>query len=199
MSNVKFFVNGLNEMVNKMNLSLFKNIGELENLKLYDVCYYCHDNDIEENLFNLFCEDSYNMHFLEMLEQENLQWLQIGRTSSHYFDIDDLPLFHLYYQEDYNHKTNKQKAFMVLDELLNSLYNIELEFNGDEITNVHNCDIETIENDYTQEELKEIIKELKESVIYTVTTINKGYKWLDEFKKHQIDNFKEWLKYNEEC
>ena len=193
MCNVNFFVNGLNALINKMDLSLFEKIGELENLKLYDCFYMVDDEKITLDDFYLFCKDSYEDLFLEMLEENNLQWLQYGRTSSHYFDLQDTPLFNLYYNSDFFNKSNKVKAFMVLDELLNSLYNVQIEYNNGEIVTVNSQDIDTINNDYTQEELTGIIKEMAESLDYYATTIHSGYKWLNDFKENQVKYFKEWL------
>lgn len=192
MTNVKYFTNKLNEMTNTLNPSMFSNIGKLENLKVHDVWNYCNKNDFDFE-FSPFCQDMYTYHFLEMLKDNNIEWIQYGRTSSHYFNSEDTPLFELYYHTDFWHKSDKEKMFMTIEEILNHLYNIELEFNNNEITGVHAWDIDTINDDYTRSELDDIIKELKDSIFDTVDAINKGYEWLQDFKNNQVKNFNLWL------
>ncbi len=199
MSNVKYFVNKLNEMVNTFNPSLFSNIGKLENLKVYDVYNYCNKNAFDFE-FSPFCEDMYTLHFSEMLKDNSLEWTQYARTSSHYFNSEDLPLFELYEQNTYMRESDYEKMLMVIDEVLHHEYNITLEYNlllkafdKNQITNVSAYDIDTINYDYTREELDDVIKELKNSILETVNSINKGYEWLQEFKDNQVEYFNRWI------
>lgn len=192
MTNVKYFVNKLNEMTNTLNPSMFSNIGKLENLKVHDVYNYCNENDFDFE-FSPFCEDMYTYHFLEMLKDNNIEWIQYARTSSHYFNSEDIPLFNLYYHTDFWNKSDKEKMFMVIEEVLNNLYNIALEFDTNKITGINALDIDSLEDDYTRSELDDVIKELKETVLATVDSINKGYEWLQEFKENQVEYFNSWL------
>lgn len=194
MSNVKYFTNKLNEMTNTLNPSMFSNIGKLENLKVHDVYNYCNKNGFDYE-FTPFYQDMYTYHFLEMLKNNSLEWIQYARTSSHYFNSEDIPLFNLYYPTTYDcsTRTEKEKMFMTIEEILSHLYNIQLEFNNNEITGINAWDIDSINDDYTRSELDDIIKELKESVIDTVNSINSGYEWLQDFKNNQVKNFNLWL------
>ena len=42
----------LNEILNTIDIEEFYYIGEATNAKIYDVSYYCYQNDINDNLFN---------------------------------------------------------------------------------------------------------------------------------------------------
>ena len=188
MTNVKFFVNGLNELINKIDMERVEYIGAFENLKLYDVSS-CANNDDE---FSNFCNDMYNFYFKDMLEYIGLEFNQYGWTSSHYFDIEKDSIFNHYFPLDYHGKTPKKKALMLIDELCNQLHSIDLKYNDNEFIGVNNYDIESINDDYSQDELTQIIDELHEEIINVLDAIGYGYKWIKDFKKNQLEHFRTW-------
>ena len=132
------------ELLNKLNKSLnelisdlsnnneYKNIieciGKKENLKLYDLSYELYDNEEyknitneeKNNLFNLFCEDSYTM-FDEWIEEEKLyiEFKYIGNTST-FFIIPKKG--GIVYNDiyDFANANLTKKIFLLLDEYINN-------------------------------------------------------------------------------
>ena len=77
----------LNEILNTIDIEEFYYIGEATNAKLYDVSFYCYQNDIDDindNLFNIFCENEWDF-FSDYLKGVGAALEFIGRTSSFYF------------------------------------------------------------------------------------------------------------------
>ena len=107
-------------------------IGQLEDLKLYDVSYYIGEKlgeieglSIEKydelycHIFNLFCEDNYNI-FEEDEKNYNIKRVYLGHTSkfyieSNYHDIIDSYYYPSNYREEYD---LEEKKSMLLDEFL---------------------------------------------------------------------------------
>ena len=165
-------------------------IGQLEDLKLYDVSYYIGEKlgeieglSIEKydelycHIFNLFCEDNYNM--LEEDEKNcNIKRVYLGHTSKFYIKSDYYKIIDYYYASDYREEYDlKEKKSMLLDEFLF----IQLDTYED-------C----IEEDYsTKEDFIYMLNEY-EDFLDTIEEIYGGYEYIRDFKENQVDIFKDW-------
>ena len=166
-------------------------IGQLEDLKLYDVSYYIGEKlgeieglSIEKydelycHIFNLFCEDNYNM--LEEDEKNyNIKRVYLGHTSkfyieSNYHEIIDSYYYPSNYREEYD---LEEKKSMLLDEFLFNQLGI-----------YEDC----IEDYYsTKEDFIYMLNEY-EDFLDTIEEIYGGYEYIRDFKENQIDIFKDW-------
>ena len=166
-------------------------IGQLEDLKLYDVSYYIGEKlgeieglSIEKydelycHIFNLFCEDNYNM--LEEDEKNyNIKRVYLGHTSkfyieSNYHEIIDSYYYPSNYREEYD---LEEKKSMLLDEFLFNQLGI-----------YEDC----IEDYYsTKEDFIYMLNEY-EDFLDTIEDIYGGYEYIRDFKENQIDIFKDW-------
>ena len=166
-------------------------IGQLEDLKLYDVSYYIGEKlgeieglSIEKydelycHIFNLFCEDNYNM--LEEDEKNyNIKRVYLGHTSkfyieSNYHEIIDSYYYPSNYREEYD---LEEKKSMLLDEFLFNQLGI-----------YEDC----IEDDYSTEEDFIYMLNEYEDFLDTIEDIYGGYEYIRDFKENQIDIFKDW-------
>ena len=166
-------------------------IGQLEDLKLYDVSYYIGEKlgeieglSIEKydelycHIFNLFCEDNYNM--LEEDEKNyNIKRVYLGHTSkfyieSNYHEIIDSYYYPSNYREEYD---LEEKKSMLLDEFLFNQLGI-----------YEDC----IEDDYSTEEDFIYMLNEYEDFLDTIEEIYGGYEYIRDFKENQIDIFKDW-------
>lgn len=134
------------------------------NLKLYDVAFECEDNE----LFNLFCEDSYEM-FNDMLEDRGLKTVQIGRASSFYI----VPEYYenAFYNEEFDR------------------YGFYESYIGDNLFG--DMEVEKSEgiSQYDIDIINKEVKNFKESIIDVIEV----YKYIEEFKKNQLEIFNDWL------
>ena len=166
-------------------------IGQLEDLKLYDVSYYIGEklnkiegldyreyNNLYCHIFELFCEDNYNM-FEEDEKNYNIKRVYLGHTSrfyieSNYHEIIDSYYYPSNYREEYD---LEEKKSMLLDEFLFNQLGI-----------YEDC----IEDYYsTKEDFIYILNEY-EDFLDTIEEIYEGYKYIRDFKENQIDIFKDW-------
>ena len=92
---LKKAIERLNETIGKIDLDLFKNFGELTNLKLHQVCHMFYNMENFEGIFTEFCMSEYE-HFEEVLKANNLVKTHIGRTSSFYLEHEHFELFEKY-------------------------------------------------------------------------------------------------------
>ena len=166
-------------------------IGQLEDLKLYDVSYYISEKlgeieglSIEKcdelycHIFDLFCEDNYNM-FEEDEKNYNIKRVYLGHTSkfyieSNYHEIIDSYYYPSNYREEYD---LEEKKSMLLDEFLFNQLGI-----------YEDC----IEDYYsTKEDFIYMLNEY-EDFLDTIEEIYGGYEYIRDFKENQIDIFKDW-------
>ena len=166
-------------------------IGQLEDLKLYDVSYYIGEKlgevdglsnekyiELYSHIFNSFCEDNYNI-FEEDEKNYNIKRVYLGHTSkfyieSNYHKIIDSYYYPSNYREEYN---LKEKKSMLLDEFL---------FN--QLSIYEDC----IEDYYsTKEDFIYMLNEY-EDFLDTIEEIYGGYEYIRDFKENQVDIFKDW-------
>ena len=166
-------------------------IGQLEDLKLYDVSYYIGEklgeieglsnekyNELYCHIFNSFCEDNYNI-FEEDEKNYNIKRVYLGLTSkfyieSNYHKIIDSYYYPNNYREEYDLKEKKSK---IIDEFLFNKLGI-----------YDDC----IEDYYsTKEDFIYMLNEY-EDFLDTIEEIYGGYEYIRDFKENQIDIFKDW-------
>ena len=166
-------------------------IGQLEDLKLHDVSYYIGEklgevdglsnekcDELYCHIFNLFCEDNYNI-FEEDEKNYNIKRVYLGHTSSFYIessyhDIIDSYYYPSNYREEYD---LEEKKSMLLDEFLFNQLGI-----------YEDC----IEDYYsTKEDFIYMLNEY-EDFLDTIEDIYGGYEYIRDFKENQIDIFKDW-------
>ena len=173
------------------------------NLKLYEVAYYIGGDEKLLNDFASFCECEYD-YFQYWLEENMLQTEYIGRTSSFYFygghsesNFYDFDIYDM--KDDENIFDTLGFGFeSELETLFNSndfyqaYYNLENDLNYDLLDCDDLDDLETGLED-TIEELEEYLqayyKEIKD--------VKRAYKWLENYKDNQVENFKDFVENNE--
>ena len=172
-------------------------------LKLHDVAFYVGDDEKLLNDFANFCECEYD-YFQYWLEENMLQTEYIGRTSSFYFygghsesNFYDFDIYDM--KDDENIFDTLGFGFeSELETLFNSndfyqaYYNLENDLNYDLLDCDDLDDLETGLED-TIEELEEYLqayyKEIKD--------VKRAYKWLENYKDNQVENFKDFVENNE--
>ena len=159
---------------------------ESRNLKLYDVSWKCSDiiekyplvNNDEterENMFYWFCEDSYEQ-FTEWMQEENITDCRkyIGRTSSFY--LTDL------HNDDISE---------VIEELIDDNYGW---LSGIELTvDDNSIEIEIDDEDEAPASLDYLANDFIEDVKRDLSDAIRIAKYIDDFKEHQIEYFKEYI------
>ena len=165
-------------------------IGQLEDLKLHDVSYYICEkldkiegldyreyNNLYSHIFDLFCEENYNM-FEEDEKNYNIKRVYLGNTSSFYIESNYHDIINYYYPSNYREEYDlKEKKSMLLDEFLF----IQLGIYED-------C----IEEDYSTKEDFIYMLDEYDDFLDTIEEIYGGYEYIRDFKENQIDIFKDW-------
>lgn len=174
-------------------------IGQLEDLKLHDVSYYIGEklNEIDNltikeyetiycRIFELFCEDSYNL-FNDTEEENNTKRKYLDKTSKFYIDTNCYNgIIDYYYASDFRSEYDiEKKKLMLVDEFLYSV------LNTDEVY---------IEEEFmSKEDFNYMINEY-EDFLNTIEEIYNTYKYIKDFKENQVDIFKEWYEdFYKEC
>ena len=175
-------------------------IGQLENLKLYDVSYYIGEklNQIDNlsqsefyenycHIFELFCEDSYNI-FEDREEKHNTKREYLGKTSSFYIDTNyyDGGVINYYYASDFRSEYDiEKKKSMLLDEFLYSVLNTDEVYIEEEFMN--------------EQDFNYMINEFKD-FLDTIEEIYDTYEYIRVFKENQLNILKDWYEnfYKEE-
>ena len=165
----------LNEILNTINIEEFYYIGEATNTKLYDVSFYCYQHDIDDNLFNIFCENEWDF-FSDYLKGVGAALEFIGRTSSFYF-IPAAFNFNCYYMSSFERSEPEERRGMLFNEFL---YYI----------GAYDSLGEMIDAGWGVDEIK---KEWAQYCADVLTPINEAWQYLDLFKLTQINNFIEFL------
>ena len=159
-----------------------KYVGNVTNLKLYDAnylaCKIAEESGNEEafEAFNNFCQESFDT-FMEDSESpmRGLKFKYIGRTSSFMIDTEDELYGMVYYYDEYNGATEKEKKQMLYEEFLY-------------IQNTDESDFEEMDED----EIELLIEEMKDYVA-SFDDIIKAYDEIEDFKKNQVEYFKEYI------
>ena len=159
-----------------------KYVGNITNLKLYDAnylaCKIAEENGNEEifEAFNSFCQESFDT-FMEDSESpmRGLKLKHLGRTSSFRIDTEDGLYGGAYYYDDYNNASKEEKKQMLYEEFLY-------------IQNTDESDFEEMDED----EIELLIEEMKD-YIENFNNIIEAYKEIEDFKKNQVEYFKEYI------
>ena len=191
--------------LNKQFKKLQKHTQDLSytNLKLHEVAYYVGDDEKLLKHFDNFCECEYD-YFQYWLDENMLKTEYIGRTSS--FKFYGGYAESNFYDFDIYDMKDDQNIFDTLgyglesetELLLNSsnlkefYYDLENELNYDLSDSDDLDDLET--------ELENSIEELEEylqAYYKEIKAVKRAYKWLENYKKYQVGNFKDYVENNE--
>ena len=208
MTNFKNIYNEYKPQIEKLNQQfkkLQKHTQDLgyTDLKLHDVSYYVGDDEKLLNHFENFCECEYD-YFQYWLDENMLNTEYIGRTSSfkfyggyaesnfYDFDIydmkDDQNIFDTL---GYGLESESEIIFNSND-FYQAYYNLENNLNYD-LQDSDDLDDLDIDLENTIEELEEYLhayyKEIK--------AVKRAYKWLESYKKYQVETFKDFVENNE--
>lgn len=193
------------EKLNKQFLKIQKHTEDLTHtdLKLHEVGSCIGDTDSEIEAFQIFCDTEYE-YFNEWLEENNLKTEQIGSTSQFYFYSDESP--YNFYDFDIYDVIEDSNIFDTLGYGLES--EIETLFTSESMYQAfydfeNYCrydllDSEDLEN--LETELDNSIYELEEylqAYCVQVRAVKRAYKWLENYKSNQIENFKDFVANNE--
>lgn len=165
----------LNEILNTVNIDRFYYIGEATNAKLYDVSFYCYQNDIDDTLFNEFCAAEWDF-FEDCLKDGGGALEFIGRTSSFYFVPRDI-IFYWHDISMYAGCEPAAKREILFDEFL--YYAGAYDTLG-----------EMIDAGWGVDEIK---KEWAQYCADVLTPINEAWNYLKVFKENQLANFIEYM------
>ena len=172
-------------------------------LKLHDVAFYVGDDEKLLNDFMNFCECEYD-YFKYWLDENMLKTEYIGRTSSFYF-YGGYAESNFYDFDIYDMKDD-QNIFDTLGYGLESETEIifdsgSLEYAYYELENVLNYDLSDSDDLNDLEiDLDNAIEELQEylhAYYKEVKAVRRAYKWLEDYKKYQVESFKDFVENNE--
>ena len=162
---------------------IVKYAGSITSLKLYDAsslaCKIARESGNEEvfEAFNNFCQESFDT-FMKDSPMRELKFKNLGITSLFRIDTKDRLYGRAYYYDDYINASEEEKKQMLYEEFLY-------------IQNTDEIDFEKME----KYDIKMLIKEMKEYV-KSFNDIIRAYKKIEDFKKNQIEYFKEYI---EDC
>ena len=194
------------ERLNKQFKKLQKHTKKLNytDLKLYDVAFYVGNDEKLLKHFENFCECEYD-YFEYWLEENNLKTEQLGRTSSFYFhSLDKNP--YSFYEFDIYDMKDDQNIFDTLGYGLESETEIifdsgSLEYAYYELENVLNYDLQDEDNlEDLESEIDVIIDDLRDylqAYYKEIKSVKRAYKWLEDYKKYQVESFRDFVENNE--
>lgn len=193
------------EKLNKQFKKLQKHTQDLSytNLKLYEIAFYVGDNERLLNHFQSFCDVEFE-YFEYWLQENNLKTEQIGRTSSFYFYSDESP-YNFYDFDIYDMKEDENIFDTLgygLESELETLFNSESMYQAfyefENYSQYELLDSEDLEN--LEIELDNSIYELEEylqAYYKQIKSVKRAYKWLENYKAYQVENFKDFVENNE--
>ncbi|MDN6182418.1 MAG: hypothetical protein L0I92_06670 [Staphylococcus equorum] len=170
-------------------------------LKLHEVAYYIGHNEREINAFQSFCDVEFE-YFNDWLQESNLTIEQIGRTSSFYFYSDESP-YNFYDFDIYDMKEDENIFDTLgygseLETLFNSESMYQAFYDFENYSKYDLLDSEDLEN--LDIEFDNSIYELEEylqAYYKQVKAVKRAYKWLENYKANQVENFKDFVANNE--
>ena len=173
------------------------------NLKLYDVSFYVGDNEKLLNHFENYCHSEYEF-FNDWLQENNLKTEQIERTSSFYFygghsesNFYDFDIYDM--KEDENiFDTLGYGLESELETLFNSESMYQAFYDFENYCQYDLLDSEDLDN--LETEFDNSIYELEEylqAYYKEVKSVKRAYKWLEDYKKYQVESFKDYVENNE--
>ena len=162
-NDLKIAINKFNEFVGEIDLDLFKNLGELTNLKLHQVNHMFYNMEGFETMFTDFCIGEYE-NFEEILKTDNLKKTHIGSTSSFYIEHENFDLFDSFIQYDYEKASCLDKLELLIINEINAWYDInDIELFALSIIDVNEDIISAEDIDFLRHELRgtlDIIKDI---------------------------------------
>src|SRR5699024_7415223 len=193
------------EKLNRQFKKLQKHTQDLNytDLKLHDIAYYVSDDEKLLNHFENYCHFEYEF-FNDWLKENNLKTEQIGNTSSFYFYSDGSP--YNFYDFDIYDMKEDENIIDTLGECLESeletlfdsydfyqaYYNLENDCHMS-LTDEYDLDDLEIELENSIEELEEYLQ----AYYKEIKAVKRAYKWLENYKAYQVDNFKDFVENNE--
>lgn len=193
------------EKLNKQFKKLQKHTQDLDytDLKLYDVAFYVDNDERLLKHFENFCECEYD-YFQYWLDENMLETEYIGRTSSFYF-YGGYAESNFYDFDIYDMKDDKNifdtlgygleselETLFISDDFYQAYYNLE-----------NDCHIDLSDSDDLNDleiDLDNAIEELQDCLIAyykEIKAVKRAYKWLEDYKKHQVESFKDYVENNE--
>ena len=193
------------ERLDKQFKKLQKHTKELNytDLKLHDVSFYVGNDEKLLKHFENFCECEYD-YFEYWLNENMLKTEYIGRTSS--FKFYGGYAESNFYDFDIYDMKNDQNIFDTLgyglesetELLLNSSNLKELYYDLENNLNYDLSDSDDLDD--LETELGDAIEELEEYLIAyykEIKAVKRAYKWLEDYKKYQVESFKDFVENNE--
>ena len=193
------------EKLNRQFEKLQKHTQDLSytNLKLHDVAFYVGNDERLLKHFENFCECEYD-YFQYWLNENMLKTEYIGRTSSFYF-YGGYSELNFYDFDIYDMKDDKNifdtlgyglesdlETLFISDDFYQAYYNLE---NDCRIDLSDDYDLEDLET-----ELDNSIYELEEylqAYYKEIKAVKRAYKWLENYKANQVEDFKDFVANNE--
>lgn len=193
------------EKLNKQFKRLQKHTKDLNctDLKLHDIAFYVGYDEKLLSHFENFCECEYD-YFQYWLDENMLKTEYIGRTSSFYFyggyAESNFYDFDIYDMKDDNNifdtlgygLESETELLLNSSNLKEFYYDLENELNYDLSDSDELDDLET--------ELEDAIEELEEylqAYYKEIKAVKRAYKWLENYKANQVENFKDFVANNE--
>lgn len=201
----------LNYALSKVSLSYFRWIGTATNLKMHDAFSYANESD-NEDLFERWCEDSFQEEYLPKLDELDVSEEAIGLSSSFRLKPNNTELLCLYGLHSYENSSEEEKRLMAFEEFIYSRFSY-FTFESDDFKNDHIVTTKSIENEvYYQMERYEItIDECLEEMGFLNLTkkelahefetfckeelkdLNRMYDFLQDFSENQVELFKGFI------
>ena len=172
-------------------------------LKLHEIAFYVGDNEKLLNDFMNFCECEYD-YFKYWLDENMLKTEYIGRTSSFKF-YGGYAESNFYDFDIYDMKDDKNifdtlgygleselETLFISNDFYQAYYNLE--------NDLKYYLLDHDELDDLEAELENTIEELEEylhAYYKEIKAVKRAYKWLEDYKKYQVESFKDFVENNE--
>ena len=208
MTNFKNIYNEYKPKIEKLNQQfkkLQKHTKDLNytDLKLHDVSYYVGNDEKSLIDFENFCSAEYD-YFQYWLEENMLQTEYIGRTSSFKFyggyaesNFYDFDIYDM--KDDQNifdtlgyGLESELETLFISNDFYQAYYNLE--------NDLKYYLLDYDELDDLEAELENTIEELEEylhAYYKEIKAVKRAYKWLETYKKYQVESFKDFVENNE--
>src|SRR5699024_7092949 len=193
------------EKLNQQFKKLQKHTQDLSytDLKLHEVAFYVGDDEKLLKHFENFCECEYD-YFQYWLEENMLQTEYIGRTSSFKFyggyaesNFYDFDIYDM--KDDNNIFDTLGYGIETESEIIFDSGSLEYAYY--ELDNVLNYDLSDSDDLNDLEiDLDNAIEELQEylhAYYKEIKAVKRAYKWLEDYKKYQVESFKDFVENNE--
>ena len=202
----------MNHALESVRLHHFQHLGEVTNLKMHDAFSYWYSLDnVPVDWFYQWCEDNYEFGYSEELNLHRLEVVYPTRSASHfYFKPTDSNIYYLYNFSDYKDLSPEECREQIFGEFLYYHANFQFNYHGDlengKVKNIqeieqlmeeYHCSFEEAVEDLGLSSLLERGMDIlfKEFCEEQLTDINAMYQYIEKFKKHQVDYFKDYIEY----